>query len=292
VLLKGLTVSPLEASGLSFLDGTGLFAVVSDETDGKQPELFLMDTTGHIVRTTMVKNVPAINDMEGITRDPWGRMYLCASQSHNRKGILSEARKLLVRASLDGISFTADARVLLVDLLAAAAGETPEEDWCRFVNKALAEKTADIEGVLWFDGKLLLGFKNPRMGKDAVILGIDDPDMMFSGNALKAGQVSLWRHITLFDTATGTFCGISDLCSRNGRIYGLSTGVHTQSGVDEDVGLFWTFDPEAGGVQVLRHFSGLKPEGIAGFGTGGEFCIVFDNGSKNSSQFMIVKVPL
>jgi hypothetical protein len=287
---SGITTVAVEASGLCYLPDVGLFAVVSDETERKKPDLYLMDTSGAIGSKATVKKVSSINDIEAITADPRGRIYLLSSQSHNRKGNLTAERKLLVRLERKGTDFSADASVSLIDLLSAAAQAAPKEEWAVFVNRAVREKTADIEGVAWFNDTLLLGFKNPRLGNDAIILGIDDPDAMFDRQTLAPDRVRLWRHQTVFDTVTGTYCGISDLCCVDGTIYGLSTGVHSRSGVDENTGLFWCYQPETGAFEVLRNFPGLKPEGIAWNTGNGMFYVTFDNGAKNFSQLMTAKV--
>ena len=287
----GVCVSPVEASGLLYLPEEKRFLVISDETDGKEPMLFFMDTAGYIGQRTVVKRLSAINDMEGITRDTHGRVYLLASQSFNRKGKRTTARRLLVRMTGTGKSgFRADASVPLIDVLAKAAEQQPSAKWSSFVAGALREKSVDIEGIVWYNDTLLFGFKNPKMGNDAVILAASDPDALFRTGRVKPAQVMLWRRFPLFDTVSGTYCGVSDLCFTDGRLYGLSTGVSSSSGVEEDVGLFWTFDPATGSCTFFRHFSGLKPEGIAYNSDRGEFCIVFDNGSENPSQFMTVKV--
>ena len=152
---KGVSTVGLEASGLWYLPDLGMFAVVSDETERKRPELFLMDSSGSIESKSIVEKVSSINDMEGITGDPRGRLYLLASQSHNRKGKLPAQRRLLVRMQRRGTGFLADASVALIDLLAEAAAAAPETDWARFINRAVREKTADIEGIAWFVGRVI-----------------------------------------------------------------------------------------------------------------------------------------
>ncbi|MBN1307134.1 MAG: hypothetical protein JXA18_04405 [Chitinispirillaceae bacterium] len=264
--------------------------MISDDTDRKEPALFLMDLKGHIGMKLLIDGLGKINDMEAITADTRSLLYVLASQSFNRKGEQPPARKLLVRIRRRGMSFSLDKCVMLSDLLLAAANETGASEWSDFVGRAAREKTVDIEGMAFTGDTLLLGFKNPKMGNDAVILAVADPDSLFERKRLSPEKVSLWRRITVYDSATGTFCGISDLLFCNGSLYGLSTGVASRSGVDGDVGVFWSYSPETEALLLLRSFPESKPEGIAFNGERSELCIVFDNGSKNPSQFMTVKV--
>ena len=287
---EGISRVALEASGLLYLPDIGRFVVVSDETERKQPDLYLMDTAGYIGNKTTVKKCKLINDMEGITADPQGRIYLLSSQSYSRKGKLKPERKLLVRCTRQGTELRAEASVSLIDLMETAARTAAKSAWAEFILRGVRTHTTDIEGVVWHDGHLLLGFKNPRIGHDAVILSIADPDAMFTGKKLSAEQIRIRYRFPVVDTATGTFCGISDLCFVEDQLFGLSTGVQSSSGVATDIGLFWMYHPETGTLQVLRRFSGCKPEGIACNNGNGLFYIVFDNGSKNASQFMTAKV--
>ena len=130
---KGLTVTPLEASGLCYLPDVKLYVVVSDDTDRKLPVLFLMDSTGHIREKTVVNGLKRINDIEGISQDRRGYIYLLASQSFNRKGKQSSARKLLVRVLRSGKVFNLDKSVVLFDLLVAAASTEKTGEWAEFI---------------------------------------------------------------------------------------------------------------------------------------------------------------
>ena len=289
-VVKGLTRSSLEASGLFYIPDIGLYIVVSDDTDAKRPMLFFMDRTGRIAESVMINGLTAINDMEGITQDAKGRLYVLASQSYNRKGKRAPERKKLVRVRRDGMRFNLDGYVSLIDLLVEAAREKEAFEWCEFIKRGDRDKSVDIEAICFRGDTLLLGFKNPRIKTDAVILGISDPDSLFVKKRLHPDQVRIWRKLTVFDSSTNTFCGISDLCFHGDRLFGVSTGVQSQSGVDEDTGVMWVYSPQDGSMRYLHHFPGIKPEGIAFDHDRKEFCLVFDNGSKNPSQFMTVKV--
>ena len=287
---KGLTGTPLEASGASYLPDLKMFAVVSDETDKKRPDLFFMDTVGHIEQKTVVGMVAEINDLEGITQDKNGYFYLLTSQSYNRKRKCSDQRKLLLKVRREGGQFAAISSVSLTDILLAVSRKAEKEAWSVFLRRAVNEKSIDVEGICWSHDTMLIGFKNPKIGNKAVVLAICDTDRMFSNGVLKPRQIAIWDTLNVLHKASGTFCGISDLFYHREQLFGVSTGVRKRHGLSEDVGVFWRYSRKNHVMTPIQYFEGTKPEGLAYNSDIDEFCITFDNGSKNPSQMLIVKV--
>lgn len=292
IVEKSLSATPLEASGLCYLSDVKMYLVASDDTDHKKPILFLMDAAGRVRGRTVVRGLKRINDIEGVAQDGNGFLYLLASQSFSRKGKQATARKLLVKVRRNGTELTCDASVVLCDALVAAAGGEEESEWGAYLLGAARDKSIDIEGITFLNDTLLLGFKNPKMGSSAVILAITAAGKLFSTGVLTAGRVMVWKKMKLFDDSTATFCGISDLYWHNDRLYGVSTCVKNRHGLSEDAGILWSLSHREGPPERLQFFRNRKPEGITFNSDRNEFCLVFDNGSKNPSQIMIVKAPL
>ncbi|HEX3019772.1 MAG TPA: hypothetical protein VHP36_05705 [Chitinispirillaceae bacterium] len=287
-----LSATPLEASGVTYFDDLKSFLIISDDTERKRPDLFLMDTTGRITLRTSIKGLDKINDMESVFYYKPNHLYILCSQSYNKNDKQPESRMLFVRSRRNGSSFEFEAGVNLFDLLLTAASETPSEKWADFIIKSDRDKTVDIEGMLVFKDTLLLGFKNPKLENRAVILSVTNFNSVLNTGKLSSHHVSIWRILPLYDTATGTFCGISDLTTHGDYLYGVSTGVSLKNGINEDVGLLWKYSPLSDSITIIRNFTGIKPEGITVFDNPPRFCIVFDNGTKNPSQFLIGKVSL
>jgi hypothetical protein len=288
----GLTTSPVEASGILFLDDTGEYVIVSDDTDRKEPALFLMNASNSITRKVLVSGLKKINDIEGITGDGKGFVYLLSSQSHNRKGKLSESRKLLIKTERHGSRFQMRSRVVLFDLLIDAALMNPRGTWEKFILSGMEEKSIDIEGIAFRDDTLLLGFKSPKLNNRAVILKIDEGEKLFSDNLLGPATVSLWKTLPLFDKTTATYCGISDLIVIENDLFGTATGVISRHGIETDIGLVWHCSTGNEHCRIMKTFTGKKPEGITYNREENILKIVFDNGVKNLSQTMKVKVSL
>jgi len=288
----GCTTTPIEASGLWYDFRQNVYYLVSDETDYKEPVLFTMDTNA-VVRTRVpVAGISEVNDLEGVTVGPEGHWYLLTSQSYNKKGKLPASRTLLLECEATAEGFSVIHSVLLYNLLRDAALAKPECDWGRFITAGVKEKTLDIEGVCFVGDTLLLGCKNPKRGNNSVLLGIAKSGDMFKSNTLDPEQLLIWREFPLYDSVSGTFCGVSDLYMHaSGILAGVATGVVKRHGMEEDVGLLWNYDTRTATMKVIWQFAGVKPEGIAFNESTGDYSIVFDNGSKNPSYYMKIKAP-
>ncbi|MBN1601647.1 MAG: DUF3616 domain-containing protein [Chitinispirillaceae bacterium] len=284
-----LVIGNIEASGLFYLSDLNSFILLSDETDKKRPELFLMDSSGFAGEKIAISGLLKINDMESITSADQKTFYVLCSQSYNKKGKHPQERKLFVRVRRDGKKFSFDKSVYLYDLLRNVSTRTKNLHLAEFLSQGMIDKSIDIEGMTIYNDTLLLGFKNPRINNSAVILSIASYNDIFERNQLSEQQISIWDTIPIYDRVKSVYCGISELVSHNNKLYGLSTGVTTSAGIEEDAGLFWEYTPSTKELMVIQAFPGLKPEGLAFNQVSGRFLIVFDNGSKNPSQFVIIK---
>lgn len=284
-----LVIENIEASGLFYLSDLNSFILLSDETDKKRPELFLMDSNGFAGEKIAISGLLKINDMESITSADQKTFYVLCSQSYNKKGKHPQERKLFVRVRRDGKKFSLDKSVYLYDLLRNVSTRTKNLHLAEFLSQGMIDKSIDIEGMTIYNDTLLLGFKNPRINNSAVILSIASYNDFFEKNQLSEQQISIWDTIPIYDRVKSVYCGISELVSHNNKLYGLSTGVTTSAGIEEDAGLFWEYTPSTKELMVIQAFPGLKPEGLAFNQVSGRFLIVFDNGSKNPSQFVTIK---
>jgi len=275
----------LEASGLAYLPDLDQFLVISDETK-KNPRLFLMDTNGRVTQIAKIQGLDDMDDMESITQDEEGRVYLLSSQSHTKNGKLPDRRKLLARVRRQGNELRLDAKINLWDKLAEAAAAYPETDWALYLRRGMEEKTLDIEGMTYAEGSLLLGFKAPLWDGKAVILRLGGIDSLFRGKAISAGQLRLWQTLQL-TAASGLACGISDLEQIGDSLFLLSTG-EAREGLSHGghQGGFWTYGIQTGKLELVRAFQDMKPEGLARHDPSGAFYLAFDNGSEKPSRIL------
>jgi hypothetical protein len=294
----GTEVPGLEASGLLFLEDVGKYLVISDDTPKKAPLLFLMDTAMRIEKQIPIEGMDAIDDMESIAAGGDGAIYIASSQSVNKKGKLSEARKRLIKVKRNGESLALSGKLSLSELLEKAARLEPQAPWAAYSLGAIAKGELDIEGMVWRGGSLLLGCKYPLLDGKAVILEIKHVDSLFAGKSPAKGGIGIWNALDLREKVSGAACGISDFAFVGEDVYLLSSGQDAagkggNEAKDEKpshLGELWVLKSGTTAPQRLRGFEGEKPEGIALHAPSRSLVIAFDNGSKQPSRMMKIGV--
>lgn len=88
---KMLKTSPFEPSGICWINELNRYLIVSDDTGTKKlkniPLLFSVNTQGKVDdQLVNIKGINRINDLESITRDDKGFIYLLSSQVSGKKG--------------------------------------------------------------------------------------------------------------------------------------------------------------------------------------------------------------
>ncbi len=274
-----------EPSGLLWLEDIDRFLVISDDTgcrgrDGHAPWLFLMDKDG-LVEPEPVRliGVDEIDDLEAVADRGDGIIYLLSSQSLNKRGKRRAGRQYLLEVERQGRRFAVLRRVELFSLLVESYGEAG------LARLGLTQRTGDgklvldVEGMVYRDGCLYLGLKEPVGEDGAFIWRITDLDRVFSGSRLAPDQVSIYARVDLGGRG-GLPAGISDMVlDEAGRLLILSTLVGAADS-EQAGGCFVVDDFHRGRLNARQIFSfpKLKPEGICRIGAG-RFRIVFDTGT-------------
>jgi multidrug resistance efflux pump len=285
--LSGIQPSvPIEASGIVYCADIDKYLVISDDTEEKKPMLFLMGISGAIEKEIVVKGAPRINDMEGITQDDGGFVYVMASQNANKKGNMTPPRREFIRAARKGEALTFAGSVDLSQLLKNAASLKSNVPWAQAITQAMERGILDIEGLTAHKGDLFLGIKSPLSGGNAMILTLGGAQRLFAPGGPDARSVDLWNEWPLIDSLTGASSGISDLHAAGDALYILSVA---ETGVKGDLGTLWKYRTGDAKPARLERFEGLKPEGITFNSKIHELCLTFDNGSKLPSQILYVR---
>lgn len=285
--LTGMSTSTgIEASGVVFLKDLNQYLVVSDETVKKTPLLFLYDVNGKFIKDVTIEGLQSINDMESISEGDDGMLYIASSQSMNKKGVRADNRKLLIRVNRNGEKLTLDGKIDLFDALLNAAG-TSNDEWAVFMRQAAKDNSIDIEGMFFHNGSVYIGFKQPLLDTNAVILEIRDINSVFEKDNIGSGTVGVWRKISINDTDNGVHCGISDMILDNDKLCILTCAEKNTHSLNN--GAAWVYDTTTGQISKLQAYQGLRPEGIAHNRDRHEFFICFDGGNGNPSQFTTLK---
>ena len=261
----------IEASGAVFLEETGRFIVISDETEKKQPTLFEISSNGS-TKSIKIENLNKINDLESIAKEGEGKYLVLSSMSYSKKGKLKPERRILASVAFSNgraeITKSVDFYEILKDFAEKSTGTAAE-----FLKKGIAEKSIDAEGMFVLENSLFIAFKDPLFEEKGVIFEIHDYGKIFSEKKISENQIEV-----MFVADLPQDRRISD-------IYMLSKNefFFTASCSSEKCGGLYKF--ENGKSSLIREFPSLKPEGIAVNGSG-EFFIFFDLGQKENSKFM------
>lgn len=260
----------IEASGAVFVEETGSFIVVSDETEKKQPLLFEVGKDGS-AKSIKIENLNKINDLESIAKESENHYLVLSSMSYSKKGKLKPERRILARTTFSDGAAQLEKSVDFYEILREFAEKSTSEA-AIFLKKGIAEKSIDVEGMFVIGDSLFTAFKNPLFNENGVIFEISGYETIFTEKRISEGQLK-----TIFADVPAER-KISD-------IYMLSSDkfYYTASCTSEKCGGFYKF--EDGKSTLIRDFTSLKPEGIA-VNNSGEFFIFFDLGQKENSKFM------
>ena len=279
----------IEASGAVYLADLQKYVIISDSTAENRPLLYLMDDKGRIDEEIAVHGLKRIDDMEAITTDERGNVYLACSQSPKKDGSLPEARKLLVRVKRDRTVLTLDKELVLYDALEEAARLVPDSLWASLLTSRKGRLDLEVEGMVVWDGSLLLGIKKPLRDGKAMVLELKDLDQVFEQGTVRADGVNIWNEFELKDPQTGVWGGISDLCALDDTLFILSYGKNKNKEGKKKVGNLWAYSVDKDTLELMESLKGLKPEGITYNTRNQEFLITFDRGSEEPSHIMTMK---
>ncbi|HLV33069.1 MAG TPA: biotin/lipoyl-binding protein [Chitinispirillaceae bacterium] len=271
----------IEASGAIYLDDIQKYCIVSDE----HTDLFLMNRDGVIEKTVKIDGLDKMDDMEAITMDDSGYIYIASSQNPKKNGKLPDSRRLLVRLKRNGEEFVLDGKILLINILQDAMKSDSGVSWASLVKIDKDKRLPDVEGIAYKDDCLYIGFKDPLIGNKSAILKIDDIENVFESQNLKAENVHLWRLLSLKDKKNSVIYRISDLCFINDDLYILSRGKDES----EHMGSLWVLFQNTKIPGMIYEIHDSKPEGLTYDKNGNRILITFDNGEKKASQFTTIE---
>ncbi|MEZ4525591.1 MAG: hypothetical protein R2941_06690 [Desulfobacterales bacterium] len=273
-------IPEIEASGLIYLPDLHQFLLISDETENREPVLYLMDSDGMVRDKTTVKGMKEMDDMEAICTDENGNIYIASSQTRKKNGQLPDHRKLFVQIRRNGTEFEAQQQILLYDLLMEAAKKSAGSDWAEWIKSGEME----IEGMFWHQNALYAGCKNPLNKNRAVILRISEMEKVLQEKRIVPDNVQIWRELDLPDEISGKAMCISDLYLYQDRLYVLSCGKNDRK-KSIRTGALRVYDAE--GKQIyIRYFKNLNPEGICFDAERRKLVLTFDEGGKHPSKML------
>lgn len=263
-------IPSFEPSAALYLSDLNKFLIASDDTTKKDEALlFLMNDQGEVEEEPLaIAGIKKMTDIESVSMDGRGFLYVLSSLSLNKSGKLKSERNLLVRAERQGhqiqVVDVMDLRSPLIEALASEKQSVIASMDGRF------EKELDVEAHFTRAGKLYVGLKNPqpRPGQ-GVVMSLGDVDRLFAGDSVTLSDVKIFD----FNSITNEADQISELVVQDGIWWILTT-------IENGVGRFWRFTEQSGQLDLLQEFPNLKSEGLAILPQSHQVMITFDEGGE------------
>lgn len=258
-----------EPSSALYLPDLNRYVLSSDDTDKNEtPYLFLMDDRGQVDETPLrVQGLPQMTDIESMTQDRQGNMYLLSSLSINKNGANKFSRNLFTKVSRQGSGLIFREKVELRSLLIQAIKNSDIPDLQAIQNQV--DQALDIESHFISNGQLYVGLKNPQpRPNEALILNLGSLEVLL--NEQRIEDLSLWKTVN-FGVA-GTECLLSDLQLSDDEIYLSTTSDRGEPGY------LWHLQISTDTLSRVEAYDRVKPEGLALRAKDNKLMIVFDQG--------------
>lgn len=282
----------VEPSGLVYLQDLNQFLVVSDDTFENKPFVYLLNNSGDIdQRILMINGIEKIKDMEAMSKDEEGNLYVVSSLSEDKKGKMGKERRRIIRFTRQGLELQEDKKTDLLTALNDLAVLDPSQDWAKLLlKKNLIESKfkieMDVEGLAVKEDAIYLGLRK-TFGEngEVIVLKISNANEMFETDTLSQGQVSLFKKIILPKSDKEE--GISDLMIHNDQLYFL-----TADNKDNDKGKLFKVSmlERENTAHLITEFEDHRPEGLSLNTSTNELTIVFDNNKSKKAYMTKVQI--
>lgn len=292
----------IEPSGLVYIKDFNKYMMISDDNHKNEPLVFLLNADGqldsHIIK---VDGIDEIKDMESITEDEDGFIYIASSMSPSNSGKVAKERKKIIKMKREGLKLSIVSNVNVYDELDDLVKAKINEDleWVQFLMNnentkqiKLKEKKhklkIDVEGMIIQKNDIFLGLRNPiKSSREVVILKISNATSVFKDKKIRSDQVSIWKKITLpVHRETDRHEGISDMMLKDGVLYFI-----TASNKFKNMGrLLKAGNGKNVSARELVHFADYKPEGLTYDPILNELVVAFDNNS--GKKLFMATVPI
>lgn len=281
----------VEPSGLLFIKDLNQTILISDDT-GKEdrPYLYTMNDAGLIDKEIEIAGVKSISDMEAISMDEKGTIFIASSMSAKKNGKHPNKRKRLLMVKRQGFNFTTVGKVNFHDALNTVALNNQSEEWAKILlNSSNQSIKINIEGIVVSENTLYFALRSgTKRTKDQLVLfKVNDIKSVFEKNTIEADQISIQANAAFPQDTKYKDEGVSDLALIGGELYILTVN---NSGKEGGRVLKTVLSDPSNHITELRRFSKLKPEGITYNSQTKKFLISFDQGDEKSKLLVIDKL--
>ena len=281
--------SRFEPSGVSWQPELLRYLVVSDDTGvpaafDHAPWLFTMAVDGSVDPAPVaVMGVPELNDLEAVTKDIDGTVYVLSSQSYSKSGARHSSRTAFLRLQPRERSYDVTGELHIAEALDAA-----DPSVLTRLGIPSGTRELEIEGLSMHAGAAYFGLKAPldAAGR-AMIWRLPDVRAAFDRGRIDVDRIELWASVPLSVEADHREVpgGVSDLLFLPDGSLLIATTPSDADATAESGSVVHVSDPQPGVLEprTVRSFAGLRPEGLSIAPTPGRFLVVFDAGEGTPS---------
>lgn len=273
----------VEPSGLLFIKDLNQTIVISDDTGkGDRPYIYTMNDKGQIDKEIEISGVKGIADMEAITQDEDGFIYITSSMSEKKNGKVSKKRKRFLKVKRTNFEFSAVNDINLYDALNKVAKDNKKEDWAQILlNPSMSKIKVNIEGIVVKGNTLFFGLRSAssKLKDQFVLIRINDLNSVLETEKIQADQISIQANSAFPRDAFFKNEGVSDMAIIDGELYILTVN---NSGKEGGRVLKTVLEDPSNHLEEVKTFRGLKPEGITFNSQTGKFIVAFDQGKKTA----------
>jgi multidrug resistance efflux pump len=268
----------IEASGLWWNAKESHYLVVSDESHGRGPAIFVVDKNMRVEQQLkMLQPTTTIDDLESISSDG-DYVYVLSSMSFNKQDKLKAKRKKLLRMRYQGHQVSEQQEIDLHDVLLRLSQDQPSSQLGTFLTAALRDKSLNVESHFVRSGKLYIGFKSPQAPSGATVIAeLDSLAALFAGQKVNA---QVWAQIALVDPQTQQAARLSDMTWVNDKLVLLSV-----SGGSPKRSQLWSYAAGDRQAKLLKQLDGVAAEGVAYRPDNATLTVVFDEGYQAPSKY-------
>jgi hypothetical protein len=271
-----------EPSGIVYMKNINRYFVISDDTPKNEPLIYVMNMNGEIEKNPIkIKGIKKIKDIESISLDEDGFLYILSSMSRDKSGKISRSRKFLYKIKVDGFNLEKVGEINLYNYLVAQSS-TEESLWKKYFSVG-SKFAINIEGMAIKDNELFLGVRN-SIGEDnqVGILSVKNLLSLFSKNKKEEASVTLKILLNLPIRSNQDLDeGISDLFWK-----GEELNIVTASNRYKDKGRLLSYYLNGlKGPELVRDYHTNRPEGGVFNPHEKEYIVVFDS-NKSKQAYM------
>jgi multidrug resistance efflux pump len=277
----------LEPSGIIYLKDIKKYLVISDDTGKKDPALvFLMNEKAEVETEVTIEGIDEISDMEAVTVDEEGYIYILASQSLKKDGGINEKRKQFLKIKRDQLSFKVVDRVVLYDLIEnlVKISKSPIKEIMPITKNKL---DIDFEGLVVKNDTAFIGLRNSQKNQKINIVRLNGLKSVFLSKKINQEQLTLQQTIDVPQNDKFKDEGISDITLIHGKLFITTVN---NSGFSGGRVLITNLDEKIKTAKELKVFNELKPEGITYNDQTHEYVITFDQGDDVSKVMFTNKL--